>query len=252
MPLRCDDRPYDARVNDWWTASNWWFGAVGVVVGVAGLVFGIIAWLRPRKSQLQILIKQREIGIPNDPDLGVIFRGKRLERPTLVEISIEHVGGPEIPERDMPAGGITFTSDRPAVVGALGETAAIASLDNETSRIMVKPYLNREGTIRRLTYLAEGQAKYSVHLAIANATTYRASWVRRHPQRMELIMSGVLVGAVVVAALSGGAGWGSIVGYAGAAAYVGWLVSAATINVASHVSRGGARKRGGLVGSTDA
>jgi hypothetical protein len=139
-----------------------------MVLGIVGVIYGVWARTHPQTTALDIQIRQRELAIPNDPKLEITYGGTRLARPTLVEITVQHVAGPEIPQADVPSDGIRITADKPAIVGGLLDADNDATLDEAAGAIQVHPYLVRKWATLRLLYLAEGEASYTSHLRIAN------------------------------------------------------------------------------------
>lgn len=166
-------------VGDLWAVSGWWIGIAGFIIGLGGFIYGIWARSHPKKTAMKVRVKQRALGIPNDPKLEVLYDGKKLERPTLVEVTIDHLGGPEIATAEMPADAIAVRAETPVIVGGLGRTDSYATLDAAGGSIAVKPYLVREWSSRRLLYLAEGRAAYEVQVNMANVGTAKGSWYER-------------------------------------------------------------------------
>lgn len=163
---------------------------------------------------MKVRVKQRALGIPNDPKLEVLYDGKKLERPTLVEVTIEHLGGPEIATAEMPADAIAVRAETPVVVGGLGRTDSYATLDAAGGSITVKPYLVREWSSRRLLYLAEGTAAYEVQVNMANVGTAKGSWYERASVTLTILGTTFLlvIGGMVLLWTVGAAdrGWGLV------------------------------------------
>ncbi len=249
MPRRCDGsregrrgqyrsltrpRPYDSPrervdcgdgLNDFWTASGWWIGAAGFVIGIAGFAYGIWARSNPKKTALQVSVKQRELGMPNDPRLDVRFDGKKLDRPTLLEVTVEHMGGPEIAAADMPSGAIAITAENPVIVGALGRSGKNSALDQTHGRITVQPYQIKEWSTLRLTYLADGPTTYTKHVGLANVGDFRRSWLVRHGWKpIPFLMLVCLVAWIVAASLGTTKAWSTWLGLS-SIAWVLWMLA---------------------------
>lgn len=217
---RCSEREptirpataYDPSVNEWWNTNSWWLDPLGWVVGAAGLVYGVWARSHPKKTQLQITVKQQELGVPDDPRLEVRLDGAKVGRPTLVQVVIEHMGGPDIAAEDVPTDGITVSADKLALVGPLLSSATKASLDIETATISLRPYLIGQWTVQRIDYLADGPAKYTPHLRIANAEQYRKTWVQRVPDLFAYAVLGSYIAAYYLLVVPGvkAVGWGDL------------------------------------------
>lgn len=167
-------------MGDPWTVSGWWIGLIGTVLGLIGIGYGIWARAFPKRTQLEVRVKQQAMSVPNDPKLQVLFDGRKLARPTVVEVTIEHLGGPEIARADMPAGSVSVGVAAPVLVGPLGRAEQYSRITEDGKRIEVKPYLVREFSLMRLRFLADGDSVYTPSVRIANVAASKGPWLRRH------------------------------------------------------------------------
>lgn len=145
-------------VYDWWSVSGWWFGAVGMLAGLVGVLWGIWARSHPAQTRLRTHINTYPIGFPNDRRIKVSFEDVELKQPFLVEIDVEHAGGEEIETRLVDEIRFASAPDAPGrVVGPLGDTSSIAELKD--GAVSLKPRIFKVGEKASLSLMAEGDPR---------------------------------------------------------------------------------------------
>lgn len=159
-------------MTDPWAISGWWIGAIGLILGLVGLWYGVWARSHPRKTELGIWVGETELGTPSGATLDVTLNGKPVADPVLVRFAVSHLGGPEIAASDMPADGITATSSKPSIVGRVGGNAA-ATYDPDTNTIAFTPRLIQKDDLMDVVFLADGLSDLKTSLRIANVTSFR-------------------------------------------------------------------------------
>lgn len=182
---------------DWWTLSGWWFGALGLVMGVAGWLWGVWARSHPARARLVTRISEYPISFPDDPRIRVSFDGVPLQRPLLVSIEVEHAGGEEI-ETTLPEA-IRFTSapDAPGrIVGLLAEASSNGEVD-DGGTVSLNPRIFKVGEKASLSLMADGRPELVARVRIARVLHLHAGDVARRIGRRQTVLS-VIVFAMMV------------------------------------------------------
>lgn len=156
--------------------SGWIFGGVGLVLGVAGLIYGEWARKHPAKPVLFSTVEVIPIGVPEDPLIDVTYKQDSLKSPVITTIRLTNKGYVDVDE--FSPGSVQYTIS-PATVGrvkgVIGEGADSATIDRTSGSIDFRPAIIKRGETIEVRLMCDGVPEITekVRLANVNVTTYQ-------------------------------------------------------------------------------
>jgi hypothetical protein len=157
-----------------------WIGAIGTVVTLVALGFAFWAWARPKKGRLLCAVEDLPLGLPEDHELEVRFRGDLVERPRIVTVTLIAGRGTDLTPANFVGGYLTVVGHGIDVIGPIGTSKLGSQVSTGTvgdanygSTIHLDPCIVQSGRPVEFSFLASWQVDWAPQAPPARNVTTR-------------------------------------------------------------------------------
>lgn len=145
-----------------------WIGAIGTVITVLALGFAFWAWARPKKGRLLCAVEDVPLGLPEDHELEVRFRGDLVERPRIVSVTLVAGRGTDLTPANFDGGHLIIVGHGIDVIGPIGtiksgSQISTVKVSDTTAGSMIRldPCIVQSGRPVEFSFLASWQVDWA-------------------------------------------------------------------------------------------
>lgn len=165
-------------------------GVIGTVVTLGSLIFAVWAWRRPKTGRLYCGVQDNPLGVPDDPDLAVHYKGVERKAPRLITIRLGVSGEPDLKPSNFDQGYLRFSARGVEVLGEVGDTRGA---------IAIEPLMEGGGRVGTVCSVNPCIIKHSEPAEIALLGIWHEDWMElpnpsSHTRKIGLSFMGFSLG----------------------------------------------------------